>query len=133
MTMITNPLLPLIFSTNLEQTKRFYTEKLGWSVSLAQGDYLQVKAPDGAAELAFMPPKDVFGVEAKAFDGHGLTFSIRVEDVDATHARMVKRGLAVLSAPSDRPWGWRSFVCADPNGVVLDFYRELAKAGAASA
>ncbi len=126
-------LLPLIFSSNLEQTKRFYVEKLGFSVSIAQGDYLQLRAEEGGVELAFMPPTPIFGHEGKAFDGQGLAFSIRVDDVDAAHARLVKRGLAVLSPPSDRPWGWRSFVCVDPNGVILDFYREIAKADAASA
>jgi len=133
MTMTSVSLLPLIFSTNLEQTKRFYTEKLGFSVSIQQGDYLQVKMDEGGVELAFMPPTAIFEREVRAFDGHGLAFSIRVDDVDATHERLRKRGLPVLSPPTDRPWGWRSFVCADPNGVLLDFYRELAKSDAVGA
>ena len=30
--------------------------------------------------------------------------------------------LSVAGAPTDKPWGWRSYFVSDPNGVVLDFF-----------
>ena len=52
--------------------------------------------------------------------------SIGVDDVDATHATLLERGVEILNGPMDRPWGLRSVSFADPDGHVWEFAAALA-------
>lgn len=59
--------------------------------------------------------------------GHGAV-SILVDDVDALHADLVKRGACVLKAPKDYDYGLRDFDVADLDGNVIFFGMESQKA-----
>jgi uncharacterized glyoxalase superfamily protein PhnB len=120
-----NRLFPLFITDKLESTKRFYVDKLGFEVTFDLPNYLQVrsnKAAD-APELCFMLP-DAFpdGVKRPMFKGDGAIVSIPVDNADAAYDRMKSKGANVTEAPTDKPWGWRSYFVSDPNGVVLDFF-----------
>lgn len=117
-------LFPMVLTTRLEETKRYYTEKADFRVVYDLPTYLQVAFGEGdAPELCFMKP-DAFpdGVTRPAFAGNGIVVSIPTPDADVKYATLKERGAELLSAPSDKPWGWRSFLAVDPNGVVLDFF-----------
>ncbi len=121
-------LIPLVISDKLAETKAFYTEKLGFSVTFDMDDYLQIRCGgDDGPELAFFRPgRPLPGLgHAERFDGRGLVISIPTPDADAMHAKVTERGVTPISAPSDKPWQWRSFSVADPSGVVLDFFHVL--------
>lgn len=49
------------------------------------------------------------------------------------HVAIRERGAKPLSAPSDKPWRWRSFSVSDPSGVVLDFFHVLPQSAALDA
>lgn len=55
--------------------------------------------------------------------GHGAV-SIHVDDVDAVHADLVKRGARILNAPGDQDYGLRDFAIADPDGNMIFFGME---------
>jgi uncharacterized glyoxalase superfamily protein PhnB len=118
-------LYPLIITDQLEQTKQFYSEKAGFRVVHDRPMYLQVAYGNGAdsPELAFMR-SDAFpdGKSRPAFDGKGVMVSIPTPDADAKYAALADAKVPLLSKPEDRPWGWRSFLAVDPNGLVLDFF-----------
>lgn len=117
-------LFPLVITARLEETKRFYQEKAGFRVVYDLPAYLQVVLGDeDGPELCFMKP-DAFsdGVARPPFDGQGLVVSIPTPDADRKYAELSERGVPLLSEPSIKPWGWRSFLAQDPNGVVLDFF-----------
>jgi len=117
-------LFPLVLTTRLAETKQYYTEKAEFRVVYDLPTYLQVALGDGdAPEICFMKP-DAFpdGVERPSFDGRGLVISVPTPDADLKYAALEKRGAELASAPSTKPWGWRSFFAVDPNGVVLDFF-----------
>jgi catechol 2,3-dioxygenase-like lactoylglutathione lyase family enzyme len=124
-------LFPLFISDKLAETKRYYTEKLGFAIAIDQPEYLQVRYGDGAAapELCFMLPTAFpEGGRRPAFAGDGVIVSVPTADADSAHARMRKLDARIETEPTDKPWGWRSFLVRDPNGVVLDFfhvYKEL--------
>jgi len=42
-----------------------------------------------------------------------------VEDVDAEYERLLADGLAFREQPTDQPWGERTCVTVDPNGVLI--------------
>jgi catechol 2,3-dioxygenase-like lactoylglutathione lyase family enzyme len=123
---IKNPqkLFPLILTSKLEQTKAFYFNVLGFRLVFDRPVYVQLAygAGDGP-ELCFMKP-DAFpdGERRPAFDGNGVFVSIPTPDADEKYQQLVAAGAEVLSKPDDKPWGWRSFLLRDPNGLVLDFF-----------
>ena len=57
---------------------------------------------------------------------------IRVEDVDAHHARAIARGARVVRAPADHPYGERQYTVEDPGGHVWTFSQSLADVDPAS-
>jgi catechol 2,3-dioxygenase-like lactoylglutathione lyase family enzyme len=121
-------LFPLVMTKKLDKVRAFYTEKLGCSLKHDLPDYLQVafRAADGP-ELCFMIPDNApsLGAAPDEFAGRGLAVSVPVDDVDGLHAKLAAKGVPIVSAPTDRPWKWRSFVCQDPSGVLLDFFKPL--------
>jgi len=125
-----NPkMVPLVFTEQFDATRSFYLDRLGTTVVMEDGDqYLQVRfggGPDGP-ELGFcppLPPDSPIG-EQPVFT-QGLLISVPVDDADAYRKQLVERGLEVPE-PTDKPWGWRSFLLSDPSGVTLDFYHVLA-------
>ncbi len=124
-----NKLFPLIVTRDLDKTRAFYVDTLGFEVSLQAPNYLQLRVgsdPTGP-ELSFMQRDDncsekVLDVDHGTFDGNGLIVSIPTDNADETHARYAKAEVEVTSEPTDRPWGWRSFAVRDPNGIYLDFF-----------
>ncbi len=132
-----NKLFPLIFTDKLAETKAYYTEKLGAQVVIDQENYLQVRfgGEEDDPELAFMVPQtmDMLGGVLPRFSGQGLLVSIPTANADASHAAMKKKGADVRVGVLDKPWGWRSYVVRDPNGVLLDFFHALDKSAVADA
>lgn len=128
-------LIPLVITDKLAETKAFYTDTLGFSVTIDMDDYLQIRCGgEGGPELAFYRGAELLGVgRAERFGGRGLVISIPTPDADAMHTAVSGRGVTPLSAPSDKPWRWRSFSVSDPNGVVLDFFHVLAQSPALDA
>jgi len=119
-----NKLYPLFLTRKLAETKRFYTEVAGFALTVETPTYLQPASnePDGP-ELAFMAPDALpDGVVRPVFAGDGVVVSIPTPDADAKHDELIAAGARPDTPPTDKPWGWRSFLVTDPNGVMLDFF-----------
>lgn len=52
--------------------------------------------------------------------GARAVFTLQVEDVDATCAELISRGVTLLNGPMDRPWGIRTASFADPSGHIWE-------------
>jgi len=118
-------LFPLIITDKLAETKAFYTEQAGFVVTIEQGDYLQLRhgEDESAPELCFMKRSDSAPMgPMEAFGGKGLILSIPTQSADDKHDALRTQGAEIVAEPADKPWGWRSFVAVDPNGVLLDFF-----------
>ena len=105
-------------------------------MTIEQGEYLQVrygKDPAGP-ELAFMAYTEEGPMSGHPpFEGNGLIVSVPTQSADDKYAAVTKSGAPCMSEPTDKPWGWRSFAVADPNGVVLDFFHVAADSAVADA
>jgi uncharacterized glyoxalase superfamily protein PhnB len=54
-----------------------------------------------------------------------MTLALQVEDLDREWKRLLDHGIRVLQPPTDRPWGSRDFLVADPNRLpVLVFQHD---------
>lgn len=116
-------LFPHFITTEFEQVKKFYVERLGCKVLYDLPEYLHVEFGDGP-ELAFLRP-DAFpdNKVRPTFPGAGVILSLPTPNADALHDRLrAASDVTVLSEPSDKPWGWRSFLAVDPIGVTLDLF-----------
>lgn len=51
---------------------------------------------------------------------------LMTDDVDAMHAALLARGVAIAHPPVDRPYGLREFVVRDPSGFDIRFAQPVA-------
>jgi uncharacterized glyoxalase superfamily protein PhnB len=86
----------------------------GFEVRLRIGDHrAQLRFGDGAVILTELPA----GVAVVA--DHGVL--VRVEDLDAHHARALAAGAEVVRPPQAYPYGERQYVALDPDGHAWTF------------
>lgn len=108
---------PVVTTSDLKAARDFYVRHFGFQVSFDHEHYLGLRAgAPGSPELGFMAPDEM---APGTFQGSGMSFSFRVEDVDAAHAQLVKSGAPIVQAPADQPWGARMMITRDPFGVLL--------------
>jgi catechol 2,3-dioxygenase-like lactoylglutathione lyase family enzyme len=96
--------------SDLERSKRFYGETLGWKLGTDEKDVAGFSV--GSAYLVIHT--DNRSEQPRRYPG-GMHVAIQVDDVDAEHARLKQLGLEV-GEPCDQPWGERNFSFADPDG-----------------
>jgi catechol 2,3-dioxygenase-like lactoylglutathione lyase family enzyme len=103
----------------LEASRDFYVEVLGMQVAM-EDPVLDLQAPDDhAAEII---------IGAQEMQDAQPSFGIDLGEpaaVDAAHAEAVKRGLRVVYALRDEPWGVRRFFVEDPGGTVVNVLAHL--------
>lgn len=116
-------LSPTLGVADMAAARTFYERHLGAVAVFDCGWYVVLRlGTDGSPELCL---KTAAGDEP-AFAGGGLTFNLRVSDVDGWHRRLVEDGgLAALMPLADHPWGDRGFAVADPLGVTLYVYTPI--------
>jgi lactoylglutathione lyase len=69
-----------------------------------------------SAAHALIDPAAVASPEA----GARMQFTLDVDDVDATCAKLAARGVKLLNGPMDRPWGIRTASFRDPGGHIWE-------------
>ena len=111
-------IIPLFCTNQLDATKAFYRDHLGFQISTEMEGYAELERGTGGPKLGFMSPD---GEMWKPATAQGLCYAFQVEDADAEHARLQREGVTILAPPEDKPWGERGFLAADPNGLALYF------------
>lgn len=111
-----------IITEKLQETKKFYTEKLDFGVSFENEFYLLLHTPNHSAEISFLQPnhpsqKTIF---QSAFNGNGAYLTIEVENVDVMYKQLKEKGVPIEIEIRDEPWGDRHFAIKDPNGIGID-------------
>ncbi|HWQ61269.1 MAG TPA: VOC family protein [Negativicutes bacterium] len=109
-------------STNkLRESKEFYIKHFGFRLVIESDWYTELIAADMAIGISFTLPQR----EEGEFFQKGLILSFEVDDVDAEYRRLKAEGLPIVQNLVDKPWGERSFVIDDPNGVHLYIYKSI--------
>jgi catechol 2,3-dioxygenase-like lactoylglutathione lyase family enzyme len=114
---------PMFVSIRIPETKAFYQRHFGLEVAFDCGWYVSLKGGSAGRapfELSFREPKagDLPAVG-------GVSVALEVADADAVHADLVAAGVPVVKPPCDNPWGDRSFVALDPNGLNLYLFHPI--------
>lgn len=75
---------------------------------------------------------EIYGAaQGETYDGPSPTainLALRLPDssaVDDFHDQLTRVGIQGLESPQDRPWGHRSFIVRDPDGIPIHIYCEL--------
>lgn len=109
----------LFTAQDYERTVAFYTEALGLPVVASWDDHGRgtiVAAADGEIEI--------FGHDGPGEPPrvNGAAIAWEVDDVDVEIDRLRSSGVAVVKDPADRPWGHRSAVIEDPDGLRITLF-----------
>lgn len=112
-------------STNkMQESKDFYIKYFNYHLVFESDWYIELM-PDNMTDngISFTLPQRE---EGEFFNGKGLIISFEVDDVDQEYARLKKQGLLIYQELQNKPWGERSFVINDPNGIHIYIYTLIA-------
>jgi catechol 2,3-dioxygenase-like lactoylglutathione lyase family enzyme len=116
----------IIFVRDMIAMRRFYEEILAfpllrelspnWTEYRLGGNTLALAKPGRTAADAPVP--------------HGtaslqLAFKVSAAEVDACAGELVRRGVALLSPPTNQAFGHRTLFFRDPDGNLLEVYAEI--------
>lgn len=115
-----------IVTSRLEESKQFYTNKLGFTVKFENEWFVLLTR--GERELAFMLPKLEFQSEIfrDEFAGKGLWVTIEVENVAAEYEKIKAMEVSIAVELRTEEWGETHFSVVDPNGIGIDFVHHKA-------
>jgi hypothetical protein len=103
--------IPVLASLNIEESRRFYVEQLGFAAEIV-GDYMLAKRD--AMEIHFWLTNDRIHPE------HTSCY-IRGGQVPALYEEFRAKGVQRLSEFAVRPWNMKEFTIHDPHGNLLRF------------
>ena len=111
-----------IITSKIAESKKFYTEILGFGVTFENDFYLLLHTPDESSAISFLLPEHASQqpLFRPAFNGKGVYLTIEVANVDELYQQLKAKGARILIDIRNEPWGDRHFAIQDPNGVGID-------------
>ena len=110
--------VPDIRSKQMDESRAFYVDFLGFNVGMDMGFITTFVSPSNPASQ----------ISVLHDDGSSALLpnvSIEVEDVNKVYADATDRGLKIAYPLTDEPWGVRRFFVVDPSGTVLNIMSHL--------
>jgi catechol 2,3-dioxygenase-like lactoylglutathione lyase family enzyme len=115
---------------DFDKSVRFYRDVLGLKPLEGSWD-----RPDGKGVLLSVGGTGVIEIYGPAtgetYDGpvpEAMNLALRLPNtsaVDDFHRKLLALGAEAVEPPRDRPWGHRSFIVSDPDGIPIHIYCEL--------
>lgn len=112
-------IVPYADGPDIPASRDFYVEVLGLEVGM-DDPVLDLGSPANPSAQIVIPPPGM--------DDPQPRFGVDVGDpaaVEAAHAEILRRGLAVVYPLTDEPWGIRRFFVQDPGGTVISILAHL--------
>jgi catechol 2,3-dioxygenase-like lactoylglutathione lyase family enzyme len=112
-----------LFEDDLDAARRFYQEVFQLPVHYEDANsavFLFGETMINLLQAGEAPGLVAPAAVARAQDGVRFQFTLGVDDVDATCAVLVERGVELLNGPMDRPWGIRTASFRDPGGHIWE-------------
>ena len=109
-----------VFATDTAALRDLYVDLFDLEVVTDIGWFVSLSRPDAAWELCLWDP-DHESVPTAVGAGPGAPLlAFVVDDVDALERAARARGVEVVAAAVDEPWGQRHVFLRDPVGTVID-------------
>ena len=117
----------ILLCDKLAETKAFYRDVMGFPVERDLENWVSFRV--GAALLTLRPRREGAPFEdGAAVAGSAavqLAFRVPPPAVDACHAELVAKGVAIVRGPADLPdWRHRTLFFRDPEGNLIEIYAE---------
>ncbi len=112
--------IPQLRTTDLAESIRFYTTKVGLTLEFQYQDfYAGIRAGSQLFHLKLVDEKDpsIKFVE----DGEHFHLYLETSDVVATAAALKSNGVTLVKDVHETPWGTREFAIKDDQGHTLYF------------
>ncbi len=107
--------VPNLLSPDMDASRRFYEEFLGFNLVMDLGWIVTYASPSNpTAQISISPGDALTGEQMRPY------LSIEVEDVDGLHAAAVAQGYQIVHPLTDELWGVRRFFVVDPGGLILN-------------
>ncbi len=122
-------LMPMISVDSVDQARTFFVEKLGFGHMMGmlgkdgQLDFCTVTL--GGAKVMLMRPQQKMEGTSATSSKRAVELYLEVDDVDAYHDQLKKRGVNVTTPLTDQWWGDRTFTVMDPFGYQIWFYQTV--------
>jgi uncharacterized glyoxalase superfamily protein PhnB len=126
-TTVAGKVMPIIAVGSVDRTRDFYVDTLGFTHMMG------VVGKDGAMDFCsvLLGEAQVMFTRGRPAAAVGETqpveIYLEVEDVDALHGRLQKKGVPIVEPLTMQWWGDRTFKVKDPNGYVIWFYTNVAE------
>jgi predicted enzyme related to lactoylglutathione lyase len=117
--------VPNVTSDTPEESRSFYAGLLGFQVAMDMGWIITFVSPSNPTAQVSVVREDTSAPVVPQI-------TVEVADVNAIHAEAVRRGLDIVHALTDEPWGVRRFLVKDPNGTVINVAAHRGDAAAPS-
>ncbi len=116
--------IPVLHVGSAAAAEAFYCNRLGFHRQFAY------RVDEAAPDPCYMGlTRDGVWLHVSSFSGDGVSGGVvylLVEDVDALHAELVEKAVAIDLAPTDQTWGTREMYVKDADGNSLRFVCESA-------
>lgn len=116
----------VIFVRDMAAMRRFYEDVLALS-PLRELSPNWIEYGLGSNTLALARPSRT-ATDAPIPSGSAslqLAFRVSAAEVDACADELVRQGVALLSPPTNQPFGHRTLFFRDPDGNLLEIYAEI--------
>jgi catechol 2,3-dioxygenase-like lactoylglutathione lyase family enzyme len=115
----------VVFVRDMTAMRRFYEEVLGFPLLREFTGWFEYRI--GNNTLALARPTRTAG-DAPIPTGTAalqLAFKVSLPEVDACADELVRRGVDLLSPPTNQPFGHRTVFFRDPDGNLLEVYADI--------
>jgi len=113
--------IPVLAYADVAEAAAWLCRAFGFAERLRIGDH-RVQLTLGAGAVVARDGGSASGDAA----GADHSVMVRVEDVDAHHARAVAAGVRILQPPTDHPFGERQYSALDVGGHAWTFTQSIA-------
>ena len=116
----------VIFARQMSKMREFYAKTMGFALHRELSPKW-VEYRVGSNVLALAEPGTRFNDSLSPVGNMSLQLAFRVapQEVDACAKTLEERGVAIVSPPTDQPFGHRTLFFRDPDGNVLEIYAEI--------
>lgn len=106
----------------MQESKNFYKDHFDFKITYESDWYIELLSPSLNVGISFTLPQRE---EGEFFNGRGLILSLEVDNVEIEYNRLRNEGLVIYQEIQEKPWGEKSFVINDPNGVHVYIYEAI--------
>lgn len=107
----------ILYCKKWKEMFAFYKTQLGLLITISRGWFVEFKLNEGAR----LSIADEARTSIDSNDGKGLTITMEVDDIEATHSYLNEVGLNPTPI-KDQTWGARVIHIYDPEGNRLEFW-----------